>query len=175
MSKAKLIITPKTRIGELLEAYPQLEDVLMGLSPAFARLRNPILRKTVARVASLQQAAAIGNLEVDILVNRLRKEIGQEEHSGFDEHKSYLSANDPEWLSPGRISQRYDATPLINSGGSPMTEIVSKVNNLLPGEILELKTPFIPAPIIDLLKEKGFRIFSRKEEGIVLSYITKSE
>ena len=28
----KLIITPKTRVGELLDFYPELEPVLMGLS-----------------------------------------------------------------------------------------------------------------------------------------------
>ncbi|MCP4310925.1 MAG: DUF1858 domain-containing protein, partial [Bacteroidetes bacterium] len=36
-----LLITPKTRVGELLDAYPELEQVLMGLSPAFKKLKNP--------------------------------------------------------------------------------------------------------------------------------------
>ena len=62
-----------------MDAFPHLEDILMELSPAFAKLKNPILRKTVARVASLQQAAVVGGLMVDELVNRLRKEVGQEE------------------------------------------------------------------------------------------------
>jgi len=31
----KLIITPKTKIFDLLEAYPQIEDVLISVAPPF--------------------------------------------------------------------------------------------------------------------------------------------
>ena len=65
MAVENLIISPKTKVGELLDAYPQLESVLFDLSPAFAKLKNPILRKTVARIATLQQAAAVGGLKTD--------------------------------------------------------------------------------------------------------------
>ena len=64
--KNELIITPKTKVLQVIEAYPQLEEVLIGYVPAFVKLKNPILRKTVARIATLQQAAAIGNVKVEI-------------------------------------------------------------------------------------------------------------
>ena len=35
MEKKDLIITPKTKVYDLLEAYPDLEDVLIGYVPAF--------------------------------------------------------------------------------------------------------------------------------------------
>ncbi|HOK52235.1 MAG TPA: DUF1858 domain-containing protein [Bacteroidales bacterium] len=41
-------ITPQTKVGELLEAYPQLEAKLLELSPKFGHLKNPVLRRTVA-------------------------------------------------------------------------------------------------------------------------------
>jgi hypothetical protein len=82
MAAENLVISPKTKVGELLDTYPQLESVLLDLSPAFARLKNPILRKTVARIATLQQAAVVGGLKTDELVNRLRKEAGQNEMAG---------------------------------------------------------------------------------------------
>lgn len=44
------------RVAELLDAYPALEPVLVAQAPAFARLRNPVLRRTVARVATLEDA-----------------------------------------------------------------------------------------------------------------------
>lgn len=53
MSIRELIIIPKTKLVGLLDAFPQLENVLQELSPSFAKLKNPILRKTVARLASL--------------------------------------------------------------------------------------------------------------------------
>jgi len=44
-------------------------------------------------VASLQQAAIAGGLKVDELVNRLRKEIGQDIFSGKAENTHYQGYN----------------------------------------------------------------------------------
>ncbi len=52
-------ITPETKISALLGQFPQLEEVLMKMAPEFKKLRNPILRKTIAKVASLHQVAAL--------------------------------------------------------------------------------------------------------------------
>ena len=85
MEKEKLIITPKTKVLELIETYPQLEDVLIKYVPAFSKLKNPLLRRTVAKIATLQQAASIGNVKTGDLINLLRKEVGQVLlDSGFD-------------------------------------------------------------------------------------------
>jgi hypothetical protein len=172
MSPEKIIITPKSKVGEVLDAYPQLESVLLELSPSFAKLKNPILRKTVARVASLQQAAIVGGLKVDELVNRLRKEIGQEAFLEKTEGGSYTTIAKPDWFDASKVKQSFDASPVINSGGSPMADILKIAQSLRPGEILELRTPFVPAPIIDLLQGKGFKTFSMgKDSNEVLTYI----
>src|SRR5262249_47842830 len=68
-------ILPETRIGDLIEKYPQLEDVLVGMAPAFRKLKNPILRHSIGKVASLRQAAAVGGIPVAALVNRLLAEV----------------------------------------------------------------------------------------------------
>jgi len=47
--KKELIITPQIKVAELLETYPQLEEVLIDLSPTFKKLKNPVLRRTIAR------------------------------------------------------------------------------------------------------------------------------
>ena len=75
--ETKLIITPQTKIAELLDAYPDLENVLIDLAPAFKKLQNPVLRKTVARVTSIRQAAAIGKIPVETVVNKLSGLTGQ--------------------------------------------------------------------------------------------------
>jgi len=146
MVAGNLIISPKTKVGELLDAYPQLEGILIDLSPAFAKLKNPILRKTVARIATLQQAAAVGGLKTDELVNRLRREAGQNELTGAADGDLYLLTAAPGWFDTSKITQHFDATPIINSGASPLQEILSKAKNIQPGEFLEVATPFVPAP-----------------------------
>jgi len=79
MKNNGLIISPRTKIGEILSAYPELEKILIDLSPSFKSLKNPALRKTIGKVATLQQTALIGNIPVNTIVNALRKELGQEE------------------------------------------------------------------------------------------------
>lgn len=173
MASEKLVISPKTKIGELLDVYPQLESVLLDLSPAFAKLKNPLLRKTVARIATLQQAAAVGGLKTDELVNRLRREAGQNELDGETGGDNYLVLSAPGWFDDSKITIRFDATPVINAGGSPLQEILAKAKNIQPGEILEVTSPFVPAPVIDMLKERGFRVFSMQKKNGVVSYFVK--
>lgn len=174
MSEQTLIISPKTKVGELLDAFPQLESVLLELSPSFSKLKNPILRKTVARVASLQQAAMVGGLKVDELVNRLRKEVGQDSFSGNIENNEYILSQPPTWFDPTKVTVRFDASPIINAGNSPMNEILSLVSKLQPKEILEIKTPFVPAPIIDIIKKKGCKLFSQKKDNdFIYTYISR--
>ena len=68
----RLPITLQMKVAELLNDYPEIEDILLSLSPAFAKLRNPVLRKTVARVTTLQQAAKVGGLNAGYLIQELR-------------------------------------------------------------------------------------------------------
>ena len=168
-----ITISPKTRVGELLDAFPHLETILIRMSPAFKKLKNPVLRKTVARVATLQQVAIVGGLNVDEMVNLLRQEVGQSAGEFDPENIEYLSTDTPDWFDPARIVARFEATPVINSGGSPMNEILHQTGLLKPGEIFELQTPFIPAPILDVLKGKKFKIHCIKNETIVNSYFCK--
>ncbi len=173
MTQHILMITPKTKVGELLEAYPALEEVLIEISPVFAKLKNPILRKTVAKVATLQQAAVIGNMPVEELVNRLRTEAGQGTLSEISEGAEYLSAEPPKWFSPEKIQYHFDASKMINAGESPMNEVLHRVKNMNQEEIFELSTPFVPAPIIEILLGKGFRVWVVHEKSKSISYICK--
>jgi hypothetical protein len=175
MTDKKLIISPKTKIGELIESYPELENVLMSLSPLFEKLKNPILRKTVARVATIQQVAAVGGIPVEKIVNRLRSEIGQETEDAEVNIRAEESTEKPSWFDENHITVKFDASPLINSGGSPMSEVLEKSNSLRSGDILELQTPFVPAPVLDILKKKNFLVWTIQKDSFVISYIKKAE
>jgi uncharacterized protein (DUF2249 family) len=52
-----------------------------------------------------------------------------------------------------------------------MSDILQSSGRLKPGEILELITPFIPAPVIDMLRKKGFKTYSVRRDETVLTYI----
>jgi hypothetical protein len=54
-----------------------------------------------------------------------------------------------------------------------MNDILSQTKELKKGEIFELVTPIVHAPIIDMLKTKGFKIYTTTENQSVRSYITR--
>ncbi len=148
-------ITPETRVAALLDDYPELETTLVDLAPPFAKLRNPLLRKTVAKVTTLRQAAKVGGVSLGVLINRLREVAGVEGEPVESADEADEAAR-PQWLREDRIGQRFDARPVIEAGERPMEKITSLLKRLEGVEILELTTPFVPAPIIDMATEQGF-------------------
>lgn len=158
----KLFITPRTKVAELLDHYPELEDDLVGMAPAFETLRNPALRKTVANVTSLQNVAKIANIQVTEMVNTLRGKVGQEKMEGIEE-EGPGQISTPSWFIKEKIVKKLDARPIIESGGHPLGEMMKEVNDLKRGEIYELITPFLPAPLIERIMSMGYDKWTRKE------------
>ena len=68
-------LSMKTKIGDLLDAYPFLLEHLLGQSPKFSKLANPLLRKTVAAFASVSKAASLGGLDPDAFLVGIAAEI----------------------------------------------------------------------------------------------------
>jgi hypothetical protein len=56
-----------------------------------------------------------------------------------------------------------------------MNEVLSHASRLTGGQIFELITPFVPAPIIGILKDKGFQVWSRSSAGQVSTFISKAK
>lgn len=143
----KLIITPKTKIFQLIETYPELEDILIEYAPAFKKLKNPVLRKTVGRIATIQQAAAIGNVKVEDLINRLRQEVGQDLFTAGAEH-NYITKR-PDWYAPEKVKTVFDIREMLESDERPVDQAVTDLQKLKKDEIYKLLAPFLPAPLID--------------------------
>jgi len=159
--KEKLIITPNTRVRELIDNYPDLEPLLFELAPAFRKLKNPVLRNTIARVTSLRQAAAVGNISVDKVVNSLRKAAGMDEISLADEGKE--ESKKPVWLDESRIAGKLDARKLLEAGKEPLGDVLKETAKLEKGQIFMFSAPFYPAPLIDKLRSLGFECWTNKK------------
>ncbi len=142
-----LIISPKTKVLQLIETYPHLEDVLIEYAPAFKKLKNPILRKTVARIATLQQAASVGNIKVEDLINRLRKEVGQDLYAGTSSVE--YTTQKPDWFNESLIDSQFDAKQMLAQGEQPVNQVIADLNAMKKGKIYKLIAPFLPAPLID--------------------------
>jgi len=70
-----MVLDARTKLDALLKGYPFLLEFLAGWSPKFEKLRNPLLRKTVGRLATLDQVAALGDVALDALVAAIAGEV----------------------------------------------------------------------------------------------------
>jgi len=168
--ESRLLITPETKIGKLLENYPFLEEILIEMAPPFEKLRNPVLRKTVARVTTLRHAAKVGGVNLSDLINNLRRNAGQTEAADSEVVQSETdggknSNTKPDWLEPGHIVKSYDARELIEGGEQPIGTVIELLKELSSKQILELITPFVPAPLIDKAKKLKYKSWSTEEES----------
>lgn len=167
-------INPTVTVHALLEAYPELEEVLIGIAPPFEKLKNPFLRKTVAKVATLKQVASVGGVPLDELIARLRESVGQSESKESYGDENYFGEQ-PGWFSPDKVVISIDEGKLENKDKMTLVVILNKAKNVKNGEIIELVTSFLPAPGIDIMKSKGYSVWTRKEsDNVIKSYFLKT-
>jgi len=50
----------------------------------------------------------------------------------------------------------FDVRPLLSQGVEPFPEIRRRVDALTPGNGVAVVAPFLPAPLIEMLKSEGF-------------------
>lgn len=169
----KLLITPKTKVLALLEAYPQLEETLIAVVPAFKKLKNPVLRRTVAKVATLQQAAAVGGIRTEDLINRLRGEVGQDLYA--ESAGMAYNTSRPAWFDAGRIAKGLDARPMLAAGEQPVNQVMADFAALTAGTIYKLSAPFLPAPLIDKGTSMGLEhwLVKESEESFIVYFYRK--
>lgn len=170
----KIIITPRTKIYDLIEAYPQLEEVLISLAPEFRKLKNPVLRKTIARIANIGQAAVIGGLNVEEMVNKLRAQVGQDNIQQIDDSGSKYVTDCPAWFKAERVVRTIDIREMLNRDEQPVHEVLAAIRQLSEGEILKIMAPFAPAPLLDKTLSLDYRHWLDKTpEGEYRVYFIK--
>ncbi len=167
-------ITPDSRLGEVLERWPELEQVLVELSPHFRALRNPVLRRTVAKVATLRQVSKVSGVGLGVLVATRRAGAGLAP-AAAEEEAGEIAAERPAWADERSAARSHDARAAIEAGEHPMPRVMADLAALADGEVYALVTPFEPAPLVDLARGKGFLAFSVAEgDALVRTYFRRT-
>jgi hypothetical protein len=173
MTQSNIEITPSVTVHALLEAYPELEEVLIGIAPPFKKLRNPLLRRSVAKVATIKHISAVGDVPLDELIAQISEAVGQPVSSESYDDQEYLGGQ-PAWFSPDKIALSVDEDKVGDKDKMTLVIILSESKKVESGEIIELVTSFLPAPGIDILKSKGYSVWTCKESDILFkSYFPK--
>jgi len=167
-------ISLKSFISDVLEQYPELEEVLMNSSPKFKKLRNPILRNTFARVTTIYQASLVSGIPAKHLLKKLRKAAGldpsTEEFEQYPQTSQYLT-DIPEWMEAVTKWTDLDVRPYLKKGIAPLDMILDEVNSLKPAEAIRIINDFLPVPVLDILSDRGCLVWAELEYGLFYSYV----
>lgn len=152
----KPAITPSLKVAELLDAYPELEETLVALARPFEKLRNPTLRKTVARFTSLEKAAVVAGVPLPDLMRALRNAAGQPVDAATipATAPSPDGSERPPWASDDIVVVTLDADELLTTG-HPVGAVVAALGRIEGGQVISLDSSFVPAPLIDLVRRQG--------------------
>lgn len=161
-------ITAQSRLLDLLDAFPELEEQIIHIAPVFKNLKNPVLRRTVGRLATLEKVAEIGGVDAVNMVNTLRLAVGQAELA--PEAAPVLNIprtpveDDPSWTQ-GEPQFTVDGTDMLRRGEVPLGRINDLLTGLVPGGYVLLVTDFEPTPILEAMAKQGRSVHHRLDAG----------
>ncbi len=144
-------LNEKTSLYALLKEYPFLLDFLVGLSPVFEKLKNPVLRKTIARLATLRKVSEEGKIPLPELLARIEREI--REKSGQPRAEMGAAASGQSF-APAK--------------SEALKQIIRRLHQGEPVE--ELKRQFA-----DLIKDVGADEIARLEQQVIDEGIPEEE
>lgn len=164
-----------TRLGTLLEKYPQLKLKLTALLPAFSDLEQRPLKEKVLQITTVEHLARLTDREVPELIRELKEAAGLNGEEPHAEDKLEFLPDDPDWIQTPP-DQVIDGTGMLTQGKHPLSEVKSSLTGMDEGEILLLTTNFHPQPMIDAMEAAGREVYSRQadeRQGFYLTFIRK--
>jgi hypothetical protein len=160
-------IGPGDRVIDVLARAERLVEVFVHHAPHFEKLRNPAVRRVMARLVTVEQAARIAGVSADILVRDLNVALlGTEAAAAFSAPPRHAAAP-TEWSAATRPAGRpvveLDVREDMRSGREPFSRIIGAVSALADDQVLRLRTVFEPVPLFAVLAKRGFSYESRPE------------
>jgi hypothetical protein len=169
----------ETVVAEAVAADPAVIDRLAAFNPVFTKLRNPVLRKTMARLVTFRDAATLAGVAIDDLLLAVN---GGEGGIPVVLPPSGPRSPDepPSWVAGAEstATTRLDVRQMLAAGGEPLGEIMRAAARVEPGKAMILDAPFDPAPLRRVLGNKGFaahpvelaadhwRVYFRREASV---------
>ncbi len=155
-----------------------MKEILIAINPKFKKLNNPVLRRTLGRVAGVRQAAIVGGMEPMDLLNQLRLAVGQEsicETCTEESEACHIPAATPRpsWLQ-GEPTVTLDANQILDQDKNPLALARKALRSLKSGAFILLVADFRPEPLIDEFVKDGYRVYMEESpEGLYHTYVQK--
>ncbi|MFA4965673.1 MAG: DUF438 domain-containing protein, partial [Thermoleophilia bacterium] len=137
-----MTITPKTTVHTLLKEYPFLLEFLAGYHPEFGKLTNPVLRRTMGRMATLEKASQMANVPLNQLIGDIAGEV--QTHTGARPEVADTAAAGG--IDPARLEALKQIIQDLHAG-HPMDELTARFGELIEdieaGEIAAMEQRLI--------------------------------
>ena len=157
-------ILASDKISDVLKYHPELLETFIALSPAFAKLRNPVLRQVQSRLVTVAQAAGMAGIQPALLTQKLNAAAGITRPLADIPASADQESKDgsPAWLGQVPIVNELDARPLMDRGEEPFRQIMSAATSVPAGSTFRLIAGFEPLPLYDILAKQGFTHASQR-------------
>ncbi|HEY7895201.1 MAG TPA: DUF2249 domain-containing protein [Gemmatimonadaceae bacterium] len=153
------------RVSDVLARDESLVEIFAGVAPPFAKLRNRAMRRIMARLVTVEQAARMGGVNTDHLLSDLNAALGARSDGGT--HRPSTSPGDAKMSGEARREDPTDAHlshPMVEldvrddlrAGREPFSSIMAAVSTLADDSVLHLRTLFEPVPLYAVLGKRGF-------------------
>lgn len=170
-----MVINEQTKVSEVIEANKDSIDAIAAIAKPLKKLKNPLLRKVMARRVTLKEAAKIGGVPFEDFVKALAP-------LGFTYEKSEPLEQEreepiPDWLQalPQEKINRFDVRKILENGEDPLKAIMTEFKKVPLGEALCIIVNFEPIPLITRLGRKNIKTFTKHTEAEVFeTYFYKS-
>ncbi len=156
------------RISVVLGRDERLLDVLLAASPAFVHLKNPIMRKTMAKVATVEHAARVAGIDAQALLDRLNRALLGDAYEPTFATKA-APAEEPSEPKPALVADARpeqivdcDVREDLLAGREPLARILGAAAHLGEGQLLKIRAIFEPAPLYTVLGKKGLAHFTER-------------
>jgi uncharacterized protein (DUF2249 family) len=146
------------RVSDVLARDESLVEVFVRAAPHFSKLRNRAMRRVMARLVTVEQAACTAKIATERLVRELNAALGLAD----DRPSIGASASAPDGAPKydrhpeGAPVVELDVRDDLRSGREPFSRIMSAIAALEDEEVFHLRAIFEPAPLFTVLSKRGF-------------------
>ncbi len=172
-------INENTRVSDLINFNTESIDAIASINKLFIKLKNPILRKVLAKRVSISDAAKVGGVTVEDFYKVLRPLGFESEVIEFDKENKpkteyKLAVMNVDNLDKSKITE-LDVRDEIASGNDPFAIIMDAIKKVPEGNTLKLINVFEPIPLINKLNKKGWESFvDSSHDGMIITYFKKN-
>ncbi len=151
-------INEHTKISFLVDHHPAAIDTLVTITTKFRKLRNPVLRKLLAKRATISMAAGIAGCSLDSFFEKL-KPLGFEKELSKPSLLQETKVAEKRTFKPEEVID-LDVREILAKDRDPLPGIMKKFRSLGSNKALRIINSFEPTPLMKLLGNQGYHSFT---------------